>query len=128
MRRRQPCRQQTEGRAGDVVEADLVAELDGLWIAAVLAADANLEGRPRVASLGRGHLHQQPNARLVKGGKWILFEDACLHVSGQEVVDVVSRNSESRLGQIVRAEAEELSLLSYLVGGEGRSEEHTSEL
>ena len=30
----QPCRQQTEGRAGDVVEADPVAELDGLGIAA----------------------------------------------------------------------------------------------
>ncbi len=49
---REPCRQQTEGRAGDVVEADLVAELDGLWIAAVLAADADLEVGAGVASLG----------------------------------------------------------------------------
>src|ERR1035438_4387966 len=64
-----PCRQQPEGRAGDVVEPDLVAELDGLRIAAMLAAKAHLEVGAGVASLGRGHLHQLPNARLVKGGE-----------------------------------------------------------
>ena len=30
-------------RTADVVQADLVAEVDGLWIAAVLAADADLQ-------------------------------------------------------------------------------------
>src|SRR3954470_21853572 len=39
LRCRQPRRQQTEWRAGDVVEADLVAELDRLGIAAMFAAD-----------------------------------------------------------------------------------------
>ena len=76
LRRCQPRRQQPEGRAGYVVEPDLVAELDGLWIAAMFAADADLEVGPRVASLGRGHLHQLPNARLVEGGEGILLEDA----------------------------------------------------
>ena len=78
LRRCQPGRQQTEGRAGDVVEADLVAELDGLRIAAMLAADAHLEVGAGVASLGRGHLHQLPNARLIEGGEGILLEDAVL--------------------------------------------------
>src|SRR5580658_11320012 len=41
LRCRAARREQTEGRAGDVVEADLVAELDGLRIAAVLATDAD---------------------------------------------------------------------------------------
>src|SRR5215475_11456357 len=72
----QPCRQQTEGRAGDVVEADLMAELDGLWIAAMFAADADLQVRPRVASLGDGALHQLPHAGLIEGGEGVLLEDA----------------------------------------------------
>ena len=41
------CRQTShwdpEGGAADVVHADLVAELDGVRLAAVLAADADLE-------------------------------------------------------------------------------------
>jgi len=37
----QPRREQTEGRAGDVVEAVPVAELDGLGIATMFAADAD---------------------------------------------------------------------------------------
>ena len=75
---REACREQAEGRAGDVVEADLVAELDGLRIAAVLAADADLEVGARVASLGGGHLHQLPDASLVERGERILLEDAGL--------------------------------------------------
>ena len=71
--------EQAEGRAGDVVEPDLVAELDGLRIAAMLAADAHLESGAGVASLGRGHLHQQADARLVERGEGILLEDAVLH-------------------------------------------------
>src|ERR1022692_4268326 len=86
----QPCGQQPEGRAGYVVEANLVAELDGLWIAAVLAADSHFEGGSGVASLGRGHLHQQTDSRLIERGEWVLFEDAMLHVGRQEVVDVVA--------------------------------------
>ena len=46
LRRCQPGRQQTERGAGDVVQANLVAELDGLRIAAVLAANAHLEVVP----------------------------------------------------------------------------------
>src|ERR1019366_10002484 len=83
----QPGGQQPEGRAGYVVEPDLVAELDGLWIAAMLAADANLEVGPGVASLGRSHLYQQAHARLIESGKGILFEDSGLDVRREEVVD-----------------------------------------
>src|SRR5689334_10110515 len=44
--RREPRDRDAEGRAGDVVEADLVAEGDGPRVAAVLAADADLEPGP----------------------------------------------------------------------------------
>ena len=98
-----------------------MAELDGLGIAAMFAADADLEVGPGVASLGRGHLHQRPDAGLIEGGEGILFEDAGLEVGGQEVVDVVARDAVGGLGQIVGAEAEELGFFGDLVGGEGRA-------
>ena len=41
------------GRAGDVVEAELVAELDRVRIAAVFAADAELDVRAGAAALAR---------------------------------------------------------------------------
>jgi len=39
----------------------------------MLAADADMESGPRVASLGRSHLHQLPDALLIEGG-----EGSCL--------------------------------------------------
>ena len=44
--RRQPGDRHPERRAGYVVEADLVAELDRDGLAAVLAADAELDAGP----------------------------------------------------------------------------------
>src|ERR1035437_7946943 len=117
----QPGGQQPEGRAGYIVEPDLVAELDGLWIAAMLATDANLEVGPGVASLGRRHLHQQADASLVKGGEGILFEDSSLDVRRKEVVDVVAADAERRLSQVVGPKAEELGFFGNLLGGEGRA-------
>ena len=85
----------------------------------MLAADAHLEGGPCVPSLGGGHLHQAPHARLVQRGKGVLLEDAGLQIRREEVVDVVARDAERGLRQIVGAEAEELGLLGDLVGGQG---------
>ncbi len=73
---------------------------------------------PRVASLGYGHLHQLPNARLVEGGEGVLFEDAELEIRGQEVVDVVARDAEGGLREIVGAEREELGLFGDLIGSQ----------
>src|SRR5436309_2761147 len=50
------------GRAGDVVEADLVAEGDGGGIAAVLAADADLELRARLAAARDADLDELADA------------------------------------------------------------------
>jgi hypothetical protein len=85
----------------------------------MLAADAHFQVGPGVASLGRGHLHQQTHARLVQRGEGILLEDAVLEIGRQEVVDVVAGDAESGLGQIVGAEAEELGIFGNLVGSEG---------
>ena len=114
----QPCGEQPEGRAGDVVESDFVAELDGFRIAAMFAADADLQVGPGVASLGSGHLDEDTDASLVEGGEGVLLEDALLDVGRQEVVDVVARDAEGGLREVVGAEAEELGFLGDLVGSE----------
>src|SRR5262249_57444054 len=49
------------GRAGDVVQAHLVAEADGVRVAAVLAADAELDVRLRPAGTLRPHPHHLPH-------------------------------------------------------------------
>jgi hypothetical protein len=56
-----------ERRAADVVEADVVAELDGRGFAAVLAADAELDVGTRLAALLDGVLHQESDTCLVDG-------------------------------------------------------------
>ena len=43
LRSSQTCDRHTEGRAADVVQANIVAELDAGGIAAVLAADAQTD-------------------------------------------------------------------------------------
>ena len=67
LRRRQPGDRHAVGRAGDVVEADLLAEGDRGRIAAVLAADAELDVRPRRAAALGGDADQLADARPGRG-------------------------------------------------------------
>jgi len=75
----------------------------------MLAADAEMDIGPGFASLGRGHLHQLSDARLIEGGEGVLLEDARLHVGREELVDVVAADAVGGLRQVVGAEAEELA-------------------
>ena len=74
-----------------------------------------------LAALGRGHLHQLPDARLIEGGEGVLLEDARLHVGREELVDVVSADAEGGLGEVVGSEAEELGLFGDLIRGQSRA-------
>src|SRR5262245_40177640 len=56
--RRQPGDRYAEGRTTHVVQADLVTELDAVGVAAVLAADADLEVTACAAALLDADLHQ----------------------------------------------------------------------
>src|SRR5690606_19576837 len=77
------------GRAGHVGEADLVAELHGVRVAAVLAADAELDaGAGGVALLG-GDLDELADAGLVDRGERVLLEDLGLGVGAEEGAGVV---------------------------------------
>ena len=121
-----PCSRQTRDRdavrrAGNIVQTDVVAELDGRRIAAVLAADTEVHGRTgRFTHLDR-HIHQFAYADRVEAGERVGFVDLVLVVRGQEFAGVVARESEGHLRQVVRAEAEELRFLRHLVGGERRA-------
>src|SRR5699024_8714880 len=65
----------TEGRAGNIGQANIVAELNGGRVAAMLAADAQFDvGTGLTAQVG-SHLHQFANAVLVQFRKGIVLVD-----------------------------------------------------
>ena len=66
LRRREAGDRHAEGRAGDVVEPSLLAEGDRGRIAAVLAADAELDVRARRAAALGGDADQFADAVLVE--------------------------------------------------------------
>src|SRR5688500_1962642 len=105
-----------EGGAADVVEADRVAELDRLRVAAVFAADAALEVRVRLAAELHAHADQLADAAEVDRLERVALEQLLLDVLGEEDARVVAAVAEGHLRQVVRAEAEELGRLRELVG------------
>ena len=108
----------TEGRAGNVGQADVVAELHGGGVAAMLAADAQLDvGAGLLAQVG-SHLHQFANADLIQLCEGIGLVDLLVVVGAQELAGVVTAEAEGHLSQVVGAEGEELGFLGDLVSGQ----------
>src|SRR5437899_13108130 len=65
LRRGQAGDGDAEGRAGDVVQAGAVAELDAGGVAAVFAADAAFETFLRFPALGDRHFHELSDSGLI---------------------------------------------------------------
>ena len=78
------------GRAAHVIEADLVEEVDRRRVAAVLAADPELEVGAAGAALLHRHGHELAGAGRVEARKRILLENLAVLVDAQELADVVS--------------------------------------
>ena len=110
-----------EGGAGHIVQPGAVAELHAGGIAAVLAADAQVQIGIRAPAQLRRHLHQTAHAGLVQLGKRVVLIDLPVIVGVQELPGVVTGEAEGHLGQIVGAEGEESGLLGNFVGGDGRA-------
>ena len=72
---------------------------------------------------GPGHLHQLPYTSLIEVGEGALLEDAQLYVRRQEVIDVVARDAEAGLREVVGSEAEELGVFGDLAGGQGSAQQ-----
>src|SRR3954453_16228385 len=97
-------------------------EVDRLGIAAVLAADADLEVRPRLAGLVGRYLDQPPDALRVERLERAEAEDAEIDVTAEEsALDVVAAETPAHLGEVVGAEGEELGGLGDLACGERRA-------
>src|SRR4051794_8451899 len=121
LRRREPCERDAVGRAAHIVEAEAVAERDRLRLAAVLAADADLDVGLRGAPALDADPHQVADAAFVDRLERIRLEDAVLHVEGQELpFCIVARHAERRLREVVRPEREEVRDLGDLVCAQGR--------
>src|SRR5436309_7358707 len=73
-----------EGRAGNVVEADLLAELDRGRVAAVLAANAELQRWAGLAPAIGGKADKLADALAVEGDERVAGEDAALGIGAEE--------------------------------------------
>src|SRR5438132_6615362 len=103
-------------RAGHVIQAEPVTERDTLRLAAVLAANPELELRLRAPPTLDSDPHQVAHAAHVECLERILLEDPVFEIERQELpFRVVAREAERRLSQVVRPEGEEVGLLGYLV-------------
>src|ERR1700691_6759145 len=93
-----------------------MAELDGLWLAAVLAADTDFEVAARGTAFVGGHLDERADTFLIENREGILLQNALLEIGRQEFVAVIAGDSECGLGEVVGTEAEELGVGSDFVG------------
>ena len=120
----------TEGRATDVVHALFVAEYDGGGIAAVLAADPDLETLFGGAAEPDAGGDELPDAVAVDGLEGILVQDVLAEIFGEEGVSVVAAEAERELSEVVGAEGEEVGVVGDLVGGEcgARDLDHGADL
>src|SRR5258708_4881964 len=114
--RRKPRDRHAIGRARDIVEPDLVAERHRRRIAAMFAADPNLEAGARLAPARNADLHEFTNALAIERNEGIDLEDALGDIGPEEARGVVAADAVGRLRQIVGAEGEELRGLGDLAG------------
>ena len=80
----------TERRAGHIVQTDLVAELYGAGVTAVLTADTAVELWINWLTKLKSHFHELAYAVLVELSKWIVLVDLCIIVSIEELTSVIS--------------------------------------
>ena len=109
----------TEGRAADVVQTNVVAELHARGVAAVLAADAQTQIVAGLAAIMGSHLDQLADADLIQMLERIALVDLVLVVCAQELGSVITAEAKGHLGQVVGAEAEEVSFLGDFTGSQG---------
>src|SRR5262249_62043518 len=94
LRRREAGERDAERRAGHVVETDPVAERDRVRLAAVLAADTELEVLLRASPPLDGDPHQVADAVLVEHLERVPLEHVVLEIACQELAfGVVAREA-----------------------------------
>jgi hypothetical protein len=97
---------------------DPVAEVHALGVAAVLAADADLQPGRRERPFSMPIFTSWPTPSWSSDWKGSAGRMSLLEVVGEEGVDVVAAEAEGHLRQVVGAEGEEVGDLGDLVGRE----------
>ena len=87
-------------------------------VAAVLAADSELQILPRLPPALHAHPDHFADALDVDRRERIPVENLAVLVYLQKLASVVARETEGELGEIVRAEREELRFGRDLIGGD----------
>ena len=80
----------TERRAGHIVQTDLVAELYGAGVTAVLTADTAVQLGTGSFTVLHSHLHQLANSVTIQLGEGIVLKDLGVIVSVQELTGVIT--------------------------------------
>src|ERR1700675_3335577 len=97
----EPRNRHAKRRARHVVERDLVAERDRGRIAAVLAADAELEIFADLAAARGGDADELADARAVDRDKRVGRQDAFRRIDAEKTCGVVAADAERGLRQII---------------------------
>ena len=113
------CDRHAIRRAACKVEADLVAECDGVRVAAMFTADTCYEVRASCTAACGGDLHEFADAFPVEYGERIFFEDLFSEVVTEEFTfGIVTAEAEASLRKVVGAEAEEFCVFGEFIGEE----------
>jgi len=106
LRGREPRNRNAIRRAAHVVEAYVVTEHHRLRLAAVFAADADIELRIHLATEFDADLHQFANSGLIYRYERVARQDLPVDVFADELSGIVARETEGRLREIVCTEKE----------------------
>ena len=94
---RKACDRHAVRRAGHIRKPDLVAELDGRRIAAMLAADTAVHFGTNTSSLVNCHFHELSYTRRIKSCERIALVNLVRVVAGKELAGVVAGEAEGHL-------------------------------
>src|SRR5262245_28027313 len=95
-----------------------MAEFHTLRLAAVFAANPELDVGTRFAAQVARDFHQPTNTFLVDRGKGIVRHNVQLRVVREEAAGVVATHSKCGLSEIVRSKAKKLCVLCDLIRDE----------
>src|ERR1700729_761955 len=97
-------------------------EPDRGGVAAMLAADANLQPGPRGATALDGDPHELADAELIDRREWGALDDSHVDVLRDDSrFNVVAREAQGGLREVVGPEGEELRVSGYRAGYEARA-------
>jgi hypothetical protein len=105
------------GRARDIGDANVMAEMDGVGVSSLFATNTDFELRVCCPSQIDAHLHQNANALSIQNLEGVVMKNPRLGVKRQELVfSIFTRKRVGGLRKIVGAEREEFSKTCKISG------------